>query len=356
MASPRTQATLLDKLLFIPLIAKVLFAVAYRFVTYGFVATKANKPLKDLVFAALRQNLATVSVAQEQWSIQANTEANYLDLAAKHKFQPETTVLNSGLKLHWLGPKNSEKVILYFHGGGYALPCSPGHVQWLFDLQKELSKKTSVSVILVHYTLTPHLQYPGQLSQAVETLNWVLGKHGKKPSQVAIGGDSAGGNLTLGLMSHLLHPLPDITKVELSEPLATAVLISPWTSFGTDGDSWKRNATSDMLPPEAARRWASLYLGDSPANEYNEPIRADSQFYSGLPKIVENLLVWGGGGEVLIDSIQKSAATLKEAHPKTELVVQKGAAHEDFILDVLLGYKEKGEGAVVVENWLAERL
>lgn len=50
------------------------------------------------------------------------------------------------------------------------------------------------------------------------------------------------------------------------------------------------------------------------------------------------------------------AATLKEANPKTELVVQKGAAHEDFIMDVLLGYKEKGEGTKVIESWLADRL
>lgn len=51
MALPRTQATLLEKLLFIPLVFRVLGAVAYRIATYGFTKTRANKPLKDLVFA-----------------------------------------------------------------------------------------------------------------------------------------------------------------------------------------------------------------------------------------------------------------------------------------------------------------
>lgn len=203
--------------------------------------------------------------------------------------------------MHWLGPKTAEKNLIYFHGGGYALPCSLGHVQWLFDLQKELSKKTSISVILVSYTLTPHLQFPGQIQQAAETLNWVLGKHGKKPSQVVhdrqtpvasadeasqvvVAGDSAGGNMTLGLLAHLLHPHPSVTKVELSEPLATSILISPWVKFDTDDDSWKRNATSDMIPPPAAARWKALFLGDHLPNEYSEPIIADAKFLSGLDK------------------------------------------------------------------------
>ena len=70
-----------------------------------------------LIRQALRQNLSTINVAQEQWTIAASTEANYLEFAAKEKFQPETTVLNSGLRLHWLGPKAAEKNIIYFHGG-----------------------------------------------------------------------------------------------------------------------------------------------------------------------------------------------------------------------------------------------
>lgn len=66
--------------------------------------------------------------------------------------------------------------------------------------------------------------------------------------------------------------------------------------------------------------------------------------------------MWGGGGEVLIDSIQAIAKKLKEAHPKTEEVVQAGAAHEDFIIDRLLGYKDKGEGTKLIESWVAARL
>jgi hypothetical protein len=65
----------------------------------------------------------------------------------------------------------------------------------------------------------------------------------------------------LSLISHLLHPHSDVPKVELSEPLAGAILVSPWVKFGTDDDSVKRNMMSDYVTAPAANRWSSSYLG-----------------------------------------------------------------------------------------------
>lgn len=59
---------------------------------------------------------------------------------------------------------------------------------------------------------------------------------------------------------------------------------------------------------------------------------------------------------MIIDSIKEMTTTLQKGHPKTELVIQHGAGHEDFIIDVLLGYKEKGEGTKAIESWLGQRL
>ena len=67
--------------------------------------------------------------------------------------------------------------------------------------------------------------------------------------------------MTFSLMSHLHHPHPEATAIKLSQPLAGAILISPWIKFATDDDSIKRNATSDMVTPAAANRWSSLFLG-----------------------------------------------------------------------------------------------
>lgn len=68
--------------------------------------------------------------------------------------------------------------------------------------------------------------------------------------------------MTLSLLSHLLHPHPEVTKIELKEPLAGAVLISPWVSFDTNTDSFKRHESSDMLSENAVKRWTSQLLGE----------------------------------------------------------------------------------------------
>lgn len=187
MSSPVPTPSFIEKALVVPLIFRVLLSALYRAATLPFTGTsKANTVFKDIAFAALRTNLANVTVAQEQWMKSAqSTDKTYLEHAKKAKFQPETDVLESGLKLHWLGPKSAEKIIIHFHGGGYTLCCSAGHVTWLFELQQELSKKTaSVAVILVSYTLAPKGQYPLQLQQAAESLQHLL-KKGKKASNVS---------------------------------------------------------------------------------------------------------------------------------------------------------------------------
>lgn len=160
------------------------------------------------------------------------------------------------------------------------------------------------------------------------------------------------------LLLHLLHPQSSISRnPKLGEPLAGALLISPWWKFKADDDSVTRNATSDMVTPAASKRWSSLFLGSAPVDNYNQPYLAPSDWFKGLDKVVKDILVWGGGGEILIDSIESVSKKVQAAHPRTELVVEVGAAHEDFIMDRLLGYKQSvGEGGEVVERWLAQRL
>jgi acetyl esterase/lipase len=160
----------------------------------------------------------------------------------------------------------------------------------------------------------------------------------------------------------------------MSEPLAGAILISPWTKFATDDESVKRNQNSDIVTPAAAKRWSSLFLGITPLSDfaivalltydsgpskidsYNQSVIADSAWFKGLDGKVKDILVWGGGGEVLIDSIEVTAKKLQQAHPRVEYVVQNSAAHDDFIIEKILGYKNKGEGTEVIERWMKARL
>lgn len=173
----------------------------------------------------------------------------------------------------------------------------------------------------------------------------------------------------------MLHPHPEVPQIKFSEPLAGAVLISPWVQFNPDEGSVKRNQNSDYVTPAAAKRWSSLFLGISlthpgllfpftdlrrtgnkPLDNYNQPLNAEVDWFSGLDSKVKDIFIWGGGGEVLIDSIDAFTKKLQQAHPRVEYVVQPGASHEDFIINKLLGYKDKEEGTKVIESWVAQRL
>ena len=180
------ELSLAGKLMFIPNVGRILLAVATRLITSPFNSgPKANTFFKDIVFAALRKNLSIITPEQEQW-VNPTTESVYLDFTKKAKFQPDTDVLPSGQKAHWLGAKSAQKIILYFHGGGYVLAASSGHFEWLFELQQEMGKEHSVSAVLPSYTLAPRGQYPEQMKQGVECLDWLINTVGKKSSDVSM--------------------------------------------------------------------------------------------------------------------------------------------------------------------------
>ncbi|KAK4982194.1 hypothetical protein LTR50_007811 [Elasticomyces elasticus] len=348
----------MEKLGVIPVLARTYLAALIRLVTAPFSAGGgAPNRFKDAMYAGFRTQFAITTIAQQQYMF-PGTEENYLELARKEAFQPDSIVLPDGCKAHWLGPKNGEVILVYFHGGGYVLPCTPGHIKWLFDLTQSLSASHSVSSVLLGYTVAPGAQYPTQLRQAAELLDHLINKEGKRPENIIVAGDSAGGNLTLALMSHIMHPHPALphNKLSLSSPLRAAVLISPWVKFKPDDASVTRNRNSDMINAPAAEKWSSAFIGDEELDEYNQPSMAGDDWFAGLDNVVGDLLVWGGGGEVLIDSIDAMVQKLKRAFSKTEYVVEPHAAHEDFIIAVLLGYKDKQQGTVVIENWIAQRL
>lgn len=172
-----------------------------------------------------------------------------------------------------------------------------------------------------------------------------------------LAGDSAGGNLVLALLSHLLHPHPSssIPRLTLSSPLAGALMISPWGRFDTSLPGFKRNYASDMLVAVAEDQWAHAFLGSAPSDHYTEPATAPPEWWKGLDAVVKDVYFWAGGGEVLIDGIQEVAEKMSSVHSSTTLAISPGSGHEEMIFDVMLGY-EKSSSTRNMEAWLGERL
>ena len=169
---------------------------------------------------------------------------------------------------------------------------------------------SDVAILFLAYTLAPYAHYPRQLIQGVELLRYVLNDLNRKPENIIIGGDSAGGNLTSGILSHLSHPHPSIAPLELSAPLRGIVLLAPWTSF--DPGAWesvKYNQYKDTVTPASSNRWSDNFLGGKPRDEYNEPMTADPEWWRGLK--AEEVLVVCGSDEILVDSIKVFTGKVK---------------------------------------------
>jgi len=125
------------------------------------------------------------------------------------------------------------RVLLYFHGGGY---CS-GSIVSHRRLVTEAGRAARTRTLAINYRLAPEHPYPAAHEDALTAWRF-LRKQGIPAASIAVGGDSAGGNLTLGLISRLRaagEPLP-----------ACAWLTSPWTDLTMSGSTL---ATKEAIDP-----------------------------------------------------------------------------------------------------------
>jgi acetyl esterase/lipase len=243
------------------------------------------------------------------------------------------------------------------------------------DMNAQLHGKSSISVLVLAYTLTPEAVFPTQLRQATNLLSYLISDQKRSPSSIMLTGDSAGGGLLLSLLSHLLHPRSDVPKVSLSAPLRGAFPYSPWVSFSTTSSSFARNLEKDTLEPSMLRKWACFYLGtittDAEApiahvvndDVYAEPLLADPPWWQGLHKVVEEVLVWTGSDEIFVDGIREYGTKLKEGwragggHDGGVQVVEgKREPHIGPLMDVMLQSGKKEESQILIEEWLLGRL
>lgn len=212
----------------------------------------------------------------------------------------------------------------------------------------------SISVFCLTYTLAPHATYPTQLRQAVECLRHVLDRTSHAPSSVYIGGDSAGGNLVGGVLSHIAHPHPQITPLSISENLAGAIMIAPWTMLGTDFSEQEIYSGGDLITEGVAIPWAGAYLGAAQRDYYTDLSTAPTEWYHDFR--VDSVLITGGGNEILLPIIQDFAAKFQEGFSPVELFIGPRECHVAPIYNLYLGDQSETQQGKKVKEWLKESL
>lgn len=180
----------------------------------------------------------------------------------------------NGLKAEWITPKklkHPDKVLYYLHGGAYAV-CS---IETHRRLVARLAYLTGVKALMIEYRMAPESPFPAAIDDAVTGFNW-LQQQGYDAKDIVIGGDSAGGGLSVTTMLQLRdtqQPLP-----------AFALLISPWTDLEGTGDSNTSKDLPDSVLNNPALIWhGKLYAGkESLRHPMISPIYAD---LTGLPPL-----------------------------------------------------------------------
>ena len=222
-----------------------------------------------------------------------------------------------GIPAVWISAPNAlnDLVILYLHGGGYIAGSIKSHK----GLAAELSRMSKARVLLIDYRLAPEHIFPAAIVDSTKAYRWLISNEGILPNNVIIGGESAGGGLTIATLVKLRNE-----GVKLP---AAAVCLSPWTDLANTGDSLKTNAGMDpFLSAEDVETMAKLYCGNKNAkNPLISPLYADLQ---GLPP----LLIQVGSAEVLLDDSIRVADRAIEAGVDVELKIWQDMVHAFAIL------------------------
>jgi len=215
------------------------------------------------------------------------------------------------LKGEWVRMPNSspERLILYFHGGGYIAGSPETHRA----LIARLAQASEATVFALAYRLAPEFAFPAAVRDGIDAYRHLIAKN-IAPQQIVLAGDGSGG----GLAFAVLHAA---RNANLPMP-AACVAMSPWADLSLSGWSVLQNAKSDN-----ALNWELLFLSarhylkkTNPADPYASPVFAN---FKDFPPI----MVHAGSLEMLRDDASRLGDRAADAGVSVSVEIYDGMQH-----------------------------
>ncbi|MEH0156300.1 alpha/beta hydrolase [Limibacter armeniacum] len=208
-----------------------------------------------------------------------------------------------------VGKRVQNKMMLYLHGGGYAL----GSTQTHRSMVGQIVKLTRVPALMVDYRKIPEAPCPAAIEDAFAAYCWLLDQ-GYDGNQIVIAGDSAGGGLALSTIFA-------IKENKLPMP-AGCICLSPWVDLAVKGKDAKASELYDpFIRINAMKRWGRIYAGELPVeNPMVSPLYGD---FTGFPP----MMVQASDGEVLYSDAVRLVEAAKKAGVEVDFQVWNGLIH-----------------------------
>jgi acetyl esterase len=185
-------------------------------------------------------------------------------------------------------PGVNAPVLVYFHGGGWTI----GDLDTHDVLCRQLALGSGCAVVSVDYRMGPEHRFPAAVDDCLAATRWVARQAeglGLDAARLAVGGDSAGGNLA-AVVALLARDAGDLR-------IAFQLLIYPATDMRAVAPSHERNGTGYLLESETIRYYRGHYIADAAhhADWRASPLLRED--LSGLPPA----LVLTAGFDPLVD-------------------------------------------------------
>lgn len=240
----------------------------------------------------------------------------------------------AGVESIWALPvgADSSKVILYTHGGGFAVGSAASHRK----LAGHLAKQLGVTAVVIDYRRAPEHPFPAQIEDATAVYRELL-ERGFKAQNITTSGDSAGGNLAIATVLKLRDD-------GIALP-GSVIAFSPWLDMEHIGKTLETNHATDALVSKAVLQGMSgMFLGEtgSRTDPLANPLKAS---YQGFPR----LYIAAGSLETLLDNATDLAQISKAAGGDVTLSVVDGMQH---VFPILAGRAREADDELSrVSKW-----
>jgi acetyl esterase len=215
-------------------------------------------------------------------------------------------------------------LLVYFHGGGFVV----GDLETHDNICRFLARQAGVRVMAVDYALAPEHRFPAAIEDALAAFRFAVehaGELGIDPARMAVGGDSAGGNLAAGVAR--------LAAAGNGHAPAFQLLFYPWLDLAGKRDSYRLFGEGFYLTEADLDWYRGHYLADE--RDARDP-RCSPMLAEDLAGSAPAYIVTAGF-DPLRDEGEEYAERLRAAGVRVALRRQAGLIH-GFVNTVQIGH------------------